>query len=693
VSNSVRSLGSGRGVDAATRPGAGHQADAGAADGKFATAMTLAIGAIGGGAPTPGDGADPDGGLARQGHRGNGQVTVAAGEAGNASGDDPATASAQPADGVAVSPAVARTGPSPTEIVALLQSRNGKLATAANTRTPVPAAVSVVAAASTEVPPGPAGNVKPRRQSADAVPVPGQSASPTALADDDTDTLIDATSVPTSSPPTAPIAKDGVARHESVAAVSAPRSHGQSRAMPGLSAKSAATSGSNIDGSLSPDNGAAAPSPSMPARTAIPANLVAAVPPGGAAPPSPSMPAQIVIPANLVAGVPPNGPPATVLQRQSPSAIAAPSPPGASDRFGGRMRVGDDSIAIARAADPGDPTSPPTDTPGVADSDAPPGAISRSSAGGSPAATIRVTPVRLDGNARPIPRGADPTVPTDSASLPPAAPGVAAADPGQDPVLPSGPSGLAAASGWLAVQPDADAQPGDGVDTDPGDPPPTLAAAADRRDDTPLAPTPIATANGSAIPMAAFNAAWSGAAANGPRTPNQTIVAAVDGTAGVSAPTPSGAAPAAVTVTANDQANSGAGTATSLGTAVANHVMSMLSSGRQEATLQLQPPQLGELTIHVAVQGRDVSTWFGAAQPQVQLAVNQALDQLRADLAGAGLNLANAWVGADASSMRQQSFAAAAVPTRRPGFRAPSADGAAAENTEVRRSSGVSIYV
>jgi flagellar hook-length control protein FliK len=159
-----------------------------------------------------------------------------------------------------------------------------------------------------------------------------------------------------------------------------------------------------------------------------------------------------------------------------------------------------------------------------------------------------------------------------------------------------------------------------------------------------------------------------------------------------SVPPPS--APDATSVTLASDNTTAAGTAPPFGDAVANHVFSMISAGHQEATLQLQPPQLGELTVRVAIQGRDVSTWFGTAQPQVQLAVNQALDQLRADLAGAGLNLSGAWVGADASSMQQRSFDTGAAPTRRPSFVAPSVDQVSVGNADPSRgSSGVNIYV
>jgi Flagellar hook-length control protein FliK len=163
---------------------------------------------------------------------------------------------------------------------------------------------------------------------------------------------------------------------------------------------------------------------------------------------------------------------------------------------------------------------------------------------------------------------------------------------------------------------------------------------------------------------------------------------AVDGMAG-SIPTNSSASPTGTTAVLGGPAN---GVSDSFADALANHVMSMVSTGGHEVTFQLQPPQLGEMTIRIAVQGRDVSTWFGAAQPQAQVAVGQALDQLRSDLAGAGLNLAGAWVGADTSNMRQMSFAPANPTPRRGSFVAAVENSSVSGNETDNHLSGVSVY-
>ncbi|HEY5208148.1 MAG TPA: flagellar hook-length control protein FliK [Stellaceae bacterium] len=159
-----------------------------------------------------------------------------------------------------------------------------------------------------------------------------------------------------------------------------------------------------------------------------------------------------------------------------------------------------------------------------------------------------------------------------------------------------------------------------------------------------------------------------------------------DGAAAAPAPAASidagAAAPAATT-----------GTAPSFGDAIASHVLTMAATGRQEATLQLQPPHLGDISIRVSVQGRDVSAWFGAAQPQVQQAVSDALGQLQLDLAGAGLNLAGAWVGADTSGMQRQ-YEGTTAATRRLGFAAPAIERAARDGADPSpRPAGVNVYV
>ncbi|HEX3885192.1 MAG TPA: flagellar hook-length control protein FliK [Stellaceae bacterium] len=125
---------------------------------------------------------------------------------------------------------------------------------------------------------------------------------------------------------------------------------------------------------------------------------------------------------------------------------------------------------------------------------------------------------------------------------------------------------------------------------------------------------------------------------------------------------------------------------------LSGQVLRLLANSGHEALVRLHPPDLGEVTVRVAVSGRDVSAWFGASQPAVQQTISLGLGQLQTDLGNAGYNLSGAWVGADTlgfgardgTARRQPSFsgAIAAAP--------PASTGAAAA---LSSGSGVSIYV
>jgi flagellar hook-length control protein FliK len=125
---------------------------------------------------------------------------------------------------------------------------------------------------------------------------------------------------------------------------------------------------------------------------------------------------------------------------------------------------------------------------------------------------------------------------------------------------------------------------------------------------------------------------------------------------------------------------------------VAGQLARMVSNGTQEMVMRLHPPELGDLTVRVAVSGRDVSAWFASPQPQVQDAISAAIGQLQANLGNAGYNLNGAWVGGDASDGRQQQ---AALPRASLAITAPLAASAALPATASSgpASSGLNIYV
>jgi flagellar hook-length control protein FliK len=123
------------------------------------------------------------------------------------------------------------------------------------------------------------------------------------------------------------------------------------------------------------------------------------------------------------------------------------------------------------------------------------------------------------------------------------------------------------------------------------------------------------------------------------------VTAASAGTAtagGVDSP------PVGVAAAAGPNLGADAG-ATDVATQLSGHVLRLLANSGNEAMVRLYPADLGEVTVRVAVSGRDVSAWFGSPQPAVQQSISSGLGQLQTDLGNAGYSLNNAWVGADAS--------------------------------------------
>lgn len=164
---------------------------------------------------------------------------------------------------------------------------------------------------------------------------------------------------------------------------------------------------------------------------------------------------------------------------------------------------------------------------------------------------------------------------------------------------------------------------------------------------------------------------------------NTDAAAALNGADRIAAPALSPATATSAPVTA-DPANS-------VADQVSGQLVRLASSGSREMVMRLHPPELGDLTVRIAVNGRDVSAWFESPQTQVQAAITDGLGQLHADLGSAGYNLNGAWVGADASNARQQGSAPAVLPVRT----AAEPPGFTRSGTAIAPSSalGMSIYV
>jgi flagellar hook-length control protein FliK len=133
------------------------------------------------------------------------------------------------------------------------------------------------------------------------------------------------------------------------------------------------------------------------------------------------------------------------------------------------------------------------------------------------------------------------------------------------------------------------------------------------------------------------------------------------------------------------------GSATGIADQLSPHLLRSAANGGGEVFLQLHPPELGDLTVRVLVNGRDVSAWFGSPQINVQEALSNAIGQLNANLGNAGYNLSSAWVGADVSSGRGDNESSATRSQRGVTNRARVEE--TSSSPVLPAGSGVSIYV
>jgi len=179
----------------------------------------------------------------------------------------------------------------------------------------------------------------------------------------------------------------------------------------------------------------------------------------------------------------------------------------------------------------------------------------------------------------------------------------------------------------------------------------------------------------------------------GDRGRNATVFAVAAGQDGSGNPPARGVDPASAGAAAGPPApDAGAATTADLADRLSHQIVRLLANSDRSAVVRLHPPELGEVTVRVAVEGRDVTAWFGAPQPLVQQTISQAIGQLHADLGGAGYNLSGAWVGADASG---SGGGGANVPLPSPAAlpAVPNFATARVAPAAPRGGSGVSIYV
>ena len=83
------------------------------------------------------------------------------------------------------------------------------------------------------------------------------------------------------------------------------------------------------------------------------------------------------------------------------------------------------------------------------------------------------------------------------------------------------------------------------------------------------------------------------------------------------------------------------------GQALGQQVQFLLGQGIQQATLQLNPPHLGPLEVHLDLQQNgQTNAFFSSPHPEVREAIATAMPQLQESFAAAGMSLGQASVGA-----------------------------------------------
>lgn len=88
--------------------------------------------------------------------------------------------------------------------------------------------------------------------------------------------------------------------------------------------------------------------------------------------------------------------------------------------------------------------------------------------------------------------------------------------------------------------------------------------------------------------------------------------------------------------------------------AVGNQVVWMANSKESLAELILNPPQMGRVEVSLSVSGDQATASFVSGNPAVRESLEAALPRLREVLAEAGIQLGQAWVGADNAQQSAQ---------------------------------------
>ncbi|MHC8290449.1 flagellar hook-length control protein FliK [Pseudomonas sp. XS1P51] len=159
-----------------------------------------------------------------------------------------------------------------------------------------------------------------------------------------------------------------------------------------------------------------------------------------------------------------------------------------------------------------------------------------------------------------------------------------------------------------------------------------------------------------------------------------------------------------VGLSGNDKvASNGLVLATAVGTAqwqdgLGQQVIDMITRGEQQVDLQLNPVELGPLSISLNLNDGNTQAQFQSAHASVRAAVEQALPQLREALASQGISLGQASVSDESARQASGDQARRDSPGNRADAPMSSADAVpdvdqASVQSIVVRSSGVDLYV
>ncbi|MRI33915.1 hypothetical protein EOPP23_13045 [Endozoicomonas sp. OPT23] len=88
--------------------------------------------------------------------------------------------------------------------------------------------------------------------------------------------------------------------------------------------------------------------------------------------------------------------------------------------------------------------------------------------------------------------------------------------------------------------------------------------------------------------------------------------------------------------------------------AIGQRLVTMLSEGKQEARIRLDPPELGTMGVRLVVQNNGVSVQFNSDIPQVRELLESQADRLRMAMDQQGMNLVDVNVGRDQSGQQGQ---------------------------------------